>query len=232
MRRHHSLITVATLAVLSSATWAAAWEANLVTHGEDVFWTSPTAVEPTTPHYFLAAEIERVAVEFTYFGFPFEYDVTNEIPPEYLSNQGLYDGPPPIVLIDEPLQYPEPPEPAGVAADLHVALAVDGYAEASATNVVLGTVTVEIPGFGQHTVQIDGIQLTVNLSATPLPLGDVNCDGAVNFADIDPFVLALTDPLTYAQSYPECDSLLGDVNDDGALNFGDIDPFVALLTGG
>jgi len=62
--------------------------------------------------------------------------------------------------------------------------------------------------------------------------GDMNCDGEVNNFDIDPFVLALTDPEAYAAQFPNCDPMNGDVNNDGALNNFDIDPFVALLTGG
>ncbi len=62
--------------------------------------------------------------------------------------------------------------------------------------------------------------------------GDLNCDGAVNAFDIDPFVLALTDPAGYAAGYPACDIDLADVNGDGLVNAFDIDPFVAILTGG
>jgi hypothetical protein len=61
--------------------------------------------------------------------------------------------------------------------------------------------------------------------------GDLNCDGAVNGYDIDPFVLALTDPTAYAAQFPSCDYLLGDINGDGDVNGYDIDPFVLLLTG-
>ena len=61
--------------------------------------------------------------------------------------------------------------------------------------------------------------------------GDVNCDGAINYGDIDPFVMALTDPGHYAEMYPECDRMRADVNGDGLVNNADIDPFVALLTG-
>ena len=59
--------------------------------------------------------------------------------------------------------------------------------------------------------------------------GDLNCDGVVNFSDIDPFVLAITDPPAYAAAYPDCDPLLADCDQDGAVNFGDIEYFVALL---
>jgi hypothetical protein len=61
--------------------------------------------------------------------------------------------------------------------------------------------------------------------------GDLNCDGVVNTFDIDPFVLALTNPTAYQTSLPDCDGLNADVNGDGVVNGFDIDPFVQLLTG-
>ncbi|MEW6249549.1 MAG: hypothetical protein AB1716_02800 [Planctomycetota bacterium] len=60
--------------------------------------------------------------------------------------------------------------------------------------------------------------------------GDLNCDGVVNFDDINPFVLALSDPAGYQAAYPTCNILTGDCNGDGLVNFDDINPFVALLT--
>jgi N-acetylneuraminic acid mutarotase len=63
-------------------------------------------------------------------------------------------------------------------------------------------------------------------------LGDLNCDGAVNTFDVDPFVLALTAPDAYALAHPDCNYMLADINGDGAVNVFDIDPFVQLLTGG
>jgi hypothetical protein len=62
--------------------------------------------------------------------------------------------------------------------------------------------------------------------------GDLNCDGLVNNFDIDPFVLALTQPVAYAQTFPNCDIMNADINGDGFVNNFDIDAFVALLTGG
>jgi hypothetical protein len=61
--------------------------------------------------------------------------------------------------------------------------------------------------------------------------GDLNCDGLLNAFDIDPFVLALTNPEAYSQDFPECDVNLADCNGDGAVNAFDIDLFVAILTG-
>ncbi len=61
---------------------------------------------------------------------------------------------------------------------------------------------------------------------------DMNCDGVVDFFDIDPFLLALFDPTGYDAAYPDCDRFNADVNNDGGVDFFDIDPFVACLFGG
>jgi hypothetical protein len=63
-------------------------------------------------------------------------------------------------------------------------------------------------------------------------VGDLNCDGTLNFDDINAFVLALSDPDTYAAVFPDCYRLLADCNGDHAVNFDDINAFVALLSGG
>lgn len=61
--------------------------------------------------------------------------------------------------------------------------------------------------------------------------GDMNCDGAINFSDIDPFVLALQGEAAYAAQYPDCFWLNADTNGDAAVDFADIDPFVARIGG-
>jgi hypothetical protein len=63
-------------------------------------------------------------------------------------------------------------------------------------------------------------------------LGDLDCSGAVNSDDINPFVLAVSDPVAYQAAFPACDVNLADCNDDGWVNFDDINAFVALLAGG
>jgi hypothetical protein len=62
-------------------------------------------------------------------------------------------------------------------------------------------------------------------------LGDVNCDGSVNFGDINPFVLLMTSLVQWQQTYPDCLLANGDCNQDDQISFGDINPFVLLLTG-
>ena len=53
--------------------------------------------------------------------------------------------------------------------------------------------------------------------------GDSNCDGTISYADINPFVLALSNPSTCCY-FENCD-----VNGDGLISYGDINPFVVAL---
>jgi hypothetical protein len=71
---------------------------------------------------------------------------------------------------------------------------------------------------------------TVSWHLTVGTPGDMNCDGTVDFADINPFVEALIDPDAYNAAY-EC-YMNADIDQDGVVDFADINPFVALLTGG
>jgi WD40 repeat protein len=75
----------------------------------------------------------------------------------------------------------------------------------------------------------DGVVVVAN---TALPgSGDMNCDGVLDFGDINPFALALSSPDGYAAAFPGCDRMSGDVNGDSTVGFGDINAFVALLSG-
>ncbi|MBU0907657.1 MAG: hypothetical protein KKE05_05885, partial [Nanoarchaeota archaeon] len=45
--------------------------------------------------------------------------------------------------------------------------------------------------------------------------GDLNCDSLVSFGDINPFVLALSNPTAYGNTFPGCDIMNGDINCNG-----------------
>jgi alpha-tubulin suppressor-like RCC1 family protein len=61
--------------------------------------------------------------------------------------------------------------------------------------------------------------------------GDLNCDGALDAFDIEPFTLALFDPAGYQSRYPNCDRMRADINADGNVDAFDIEPFIDLLFG-
>lgn len=77
---------------------------------------------------------------------------------------------------------------------------------------------------------LDALLITALVCEDALP-GDTDCDGAVTFSDIDPFVLALSGQAAYEAAYPDCDWLSADCNGDGLVSFADIDAFVVLLAG-
>lgn len=89
-----------------------------------------------------------------------------------------------------------------------------------------GTGTVRITDCGGSFCEIP-----VALTGAGFPLGDMDCDGDVDFDDISPFVVALGGEAAYAAQYPDCVWLNGDIDGNGTVDFDDISPFVALLSG-
>jgi hypothetical protein len=92
-------------------------------------------------------------------------------------------------------------------------------------------------GDSADTIDIGAFEFQGPPPATVIPYppcpGDLNCDGAVTFADINPFVQLLTNQPAWQAANRCCDPRCGDVNNDGIYGtgaFGDINPFVALLT--
>jgi hypothetical protein len=109
------------------------------------------------------------------------------------------------------------------------------------TGIGFPTTVLILPAFGlyTHTVVYDGFVPGLDVTGTltgvtaiPSAAGDTNCDGHVNFDDINPFVTALVSQAAYEAQYPDCNYLNADCNCDGSVNFDDINPFVTLLVAG
>ncbi len=133
--------------------------------------------------------------------------------------------------------YAYDPDRFAVALTPLAPLATDTY-----TLTIADTITE--PTYGQ---QLDG-ELVKPDSPNPLPsgdgvgggaavaqfflthAGDLNCDGSIDPADIDPFVTALSDPAAYANDFPGCPLANADASGDGRVDFDDIGPFVDLLS--
>jgi hypothetical protein len=91
-----------------------------------------------------------------------------------------------------------------------------------------------VGGFFQHW-GVNHLAQHVARLAHNCAMGDMNCDGLVDFEDIAAFVLALYSPSEYPNAYPCCDILNGDCGGaggpDGSVTFADINCFIALLGG-
>lgn len=76
---------------------------------------------------------------------------------------------------------------------------------------------------------VEKAQFTIVPGSPTYTPADTNCDGAVDFFDIDPFLTGLFTPSVYAGSYPDCDISTCDTNQDSTVDFFDIDPFLNSL---
>ncbi|HVZ92998.1 MAG TPA: zinc-dependent metalloprotease family protein [Phycisphaerales bacterium] len=79
------------------------------------------------------------------------------------------------------------------------------------------------------TTNSDTRTVTIDLEAVPPLPGDLNCDGVVNGNDCSAFALALTNPSSYASTFPGCNILNGDINNDTLVNAADRAGFCALV---
>ena len=190
------LIAAASIALTAAATTLAGtpeiWNFDLSTGGEDVFWTSPTAVDPNAFRYDATYELTSVIATVSFLGSPFQVDVTDDIDPELRMGMDSAAGPAPIVLVDEFIVSPPPPEAPSVAATIRIELDAMGFGQASATDVVLGTVTQNIPPFGNVTVPLTNIAIsgTIAVTAVLTPPQDLNGDGSVDASDLASLIAA------------------------------------------
>jgi len=68
--------------------------------------------------------------------------------------------------------------------------------------------------------------------AVPGATGDVNCDGSKNGADVQAFVLVLTNPTAFVAAHPNCPILNGDFDGDGRVTATDVPGMVQCLLNG
>ena len=81
------------------------------------------------------------------------------------------------------------------------------------------------------TQTLRGVPVNRRITVLEARVGDLNCDGRVDFGDINPFVQILSDPAGWQADHPACPASNGDLDSNGNIDFGDINPFVALLSG-
>lgn len=89
---------------------------------------------------------------------------------------------------------------------------------------LMGGVSCQSLGYYSGMLECDQ-ECKLDISGCDIVLGDLNCDGAVDEGDIDPFSMAVTDPMRYEVSYPECNILGADINCNEVVGFDDLEPF-------
>ncbi len=116
---------------------------------------------------------------------------------------------------------------AALGADTYTLTVADAVTANNSGQALDGEVADNLPsGDG-----VAGGDATIQFTIEALyAAGDMNCDGAVDFGDINAFVLALVEgEVSYDAAFPDCDYQNADVSGNGSVGFDDINPFVALL---
>jgi len=142
-----------------------AWQIDVSTTGQDVFWTSPTAVTPGLALYDWSYEITKVTARVTVFG---EQDITDQIGDARMGG-GTEPGVP-FVLLDEFVQE----DTSGSSANFRIEVDAGGFGKLSVTDVTLGSY------FG---FRIERVDVEAAVSLLGIPHGDYDRDGDVDMDD-------------------------------------------------
>lgn len=108
----------------------------------------------------------------------------------------------------------------------------DSYAIITASGSVTGEFdAVSLPALDAGEFwKLDYQSNSLTLNIVDFILGDMDGDGLVNLADVNPFVESLTNRAAYdLHAYPTNTDAAGDVNLDGTFDMGDIGAFAALF---
>ncbi|HVP12165.1 MAG TPA: endonuclease [Phycisphaerae bacterium] len=119
------------------------------------------------------------------------------------------------------------PLPAGSGAAFTATVHPDAAAGAYQATYTLSVGDESLPG------EMAGTPLVLTLTARLVPAaglpGDMDCNGLVDVADIDSFVLALINQAAYQAAFPSCRWLNADCNGDGRVDGADVQSFVSAL---
>ena len=85
--------------------------------------------------------------------FEFTLCQIENIPEDLRVGSAIADGPPPVVLFQGDVVFPEPPEAPAVAADLAIGMDANGFGFFNVENVVLGTLLVDIEAMDDLAVE-------------------------------------------------------------------------------
>lgn len=145
------------------------WSFDETTTGQDIAWTSPTSVNPAAALFNTTTVMTAVDVGISLSGIPLgTVAVLDQVPPEQQTIVGAIPGPAPVVLSQQSVIFPLPPQPVAVGADIAVSLDAAGFGHLDATNVILGTIDVDL-GFplGVQTVDITSLRIAGNMTIHP-----------------------------------------------------------------
>lgn len=211
----------ATVGVLSSTALGSgadfeSWDFTVSSTGNDIYWTSPTAVRTDGELYLSHFDLNSVLVDVVWNGFEIPgIDVTDQLPAEDLFEDGEAAGPPPFEFGSSSVNVPPT-----IAFDVFLVMNNDGNTIFRMSSIVLGTAVVDIPIFGEQTVQLTAIYLDCSL--------DMEIVGAFCQADVDGSgSVDVNDLLMVIGDWGCTGTCTADITGDGAVNVQDLLELIA-----
>ena len=178
-------------ASLSQAANPVTWNVALTTTGQDVFWTSPTALTLGFPEYDWSYAITKLNARVLFSN----VNLLGEL--EATTGSGTTTALP-AVIVDESLSEPT----TGSTADIRIEVDAGGFGRASGTNIELGSVAF---------IPISRVDLEATISVIGIPTGDYNRNGAVD----------LNDYHVWKASFGSTSDFAADGNDDNRVDAAD-----------
>ena len=192
------------------------WDFNLSSSGEDIYWTSPTTVRTDGELYRSYFTLNSVQVDVVWNGFGIDgIDVTDQVPAEDLFEEGEAAGPPPLEFGSSSVNVPPT-----IAFDVFLIMNANGETVYRMSNILLGTAVVDIPIFGEQTVQLTAIYLDCSLDMEAIGTfcqADVDSDGSVGVNDL----------LAVIAEWGCSGTCEADITDDGLVNVQDLLELIA-----
>jgi hypothetical protein len=165
--RRQYLVLFTSMAFAPVSAWAVnpvSWQVEISTTGQDVFWTSPTALTTGLAEYDWSYEITELTANVFLLG---DQDLLGLL--DETSGFGTETGLP-FILVDEMLSEPT----TGSSVNIRIEVDAAGVGRASGTNITLGSF-LGLP--------IRRVDLTAMVSIIGVPTGDYDRDGDVDTAD-------------------------------------------------
>lgn len=141
------------------------WDFDVFTTGDDVFWTSPSAITLGLPEYDWSYHVTEFTATIDLLG---EFNLLSSLG-ENVSGMGTATDLP-IVLFEQSVSEPQ----TGSSANLKIEVDTNGFGQVSATDVTLGSVSF---------LAVRRVDMKATVSIVGIPTGDYNRDGTVDAAD-------------------------------------------------
>lgn len=119
------------------------WQFDMQTVGEDAVWFAPEAVPAHAAEYDMTYDIAQMDAWVIFGAFEVRVDATEELDEEFLHDAQVLRGPLPAHMVDNDVQYPDPPAQAGFAATVAIGIDPDGYAYVAITDVIVGDMEID-----------------------------------------------------------------------------------------